>query len=918
MTFTAFPQTAAAPDRRFRPRASLDGFWDFRFSGSKEADWRQIRVPGTWQAQFADLRHATGTAEYRLRFTGPVDWPEGIALLGFDAANDIAEVSLNGRLLGRHAGGYLPFALDAGDALRRNGDNELLVRVTLPDNDLERHPERPFTEVPHGKQSWYGLMGGLWQSVWLELRGDPHVAALRLVPEPAASRLGGRVVLSRPVPEATVLSLRVFDPEGVSVAVSEVRVAAGATEAPLDLAVAAPRLWSPSAPHLYRLEASVSVGGEVRDVTTETFGFRTIEARQGRLFLNGEPLYLRGALDQDYYWDTSGTTPSLELLEDQLRKAKEMGLNCLRCHIKVPDPRYYEVADRLGMLIWTEVPNFHVFRGNAAARHREVLEGILARDGHHPSIIIWTLINEDWGTELDLNPEARAWLAESYHWLKAADPTRLVVDNSPCSPNFHLVSDLDDYHYYKIIPDGREEWEAITTEFAARPEWTYSPHGDAKRSGEEPLIVSEFGVWGLPDPKALRDAHGREPWWFETGFDWADGAMYPHGIEERFTTYGLERTFGSLDGFIAATQRQQFNGLKYEIESMRSHASIGGYVITELTDVHWESNGLLDMRRNPRQFHKALPTLNADTVVVPRLSRWAYWSGEAVAVELLVAHGAGAALAGATLEWRCGERGGQQPVPPTLPGAVVALSPLSVPLDAAQPATVRIDFVLRDRGGAVINRNFVEVAVLPPRQTAGLPRVWAADAPLAERLFALGYALARSPAEAEVAVATCIDDTLVEAVRRGARLVLLAEDEEAVRLRKPRGPASSDHRYPSIAIQARRGTVLKGDWVSTFSWLRRGGPFARLPGGPMLELPFDRVIPELVLKSFRSFEFPAQVHAGLCVGWLHKVSVLIGERPFGRGNAVMTTFRLRRDEPGADPVATTLLDALVAQAARPL
>lgn len=911
MTFTAHPQPAVTPADRFRPRASLDGHWDFRFSSSEGAPWRQIRVPGPWQAQFADLRYATGTAEYRLRFNGLADWPQGNTLLRFGAVNDIAEVILNGKVLGRHEGGYLPFALETGDALRRGGDNELVVRVTLPDNDPARYPDRPFAEVPHGKQSWYGVIGGIWQSVWLELRGDPHVAAVRLIPKPATGRLGGRVVLSRPAPDATVLSLKVLDPDGAAVASTEVKVSAGAAEAEIDLAVEAPRRWSPATPNLYRLEASLSVGGSVRDLVTETFGFRTIEARQGRLFLNGEPLYLRGALDQDYYWDTIGTTPSLELLEDQMRKAKALGLNCLRCHIKVPDPRYYEVADRLGVLIWTEVPNFHVFRGKAGARHRETLEGILARDGNHPSIIIWTLINEDWGTLLDLNPDDRAWLAESYRWLKAADPTRLVVDNSPCIGNFHVVSDIEDYHYYRIIPDGREEWEQITAEFAAHPRWTYSPHGDAQRTGEEPLIVSEFGVWGLPDPKALRDAEGREPWWFETGMDWAEGAMYPHGVEDRFAAYGLERAFGNFDGFIAATQRQQFNGLKYEIESMRSHASISGYVITELTDVHWEANGLLDMRRNPRQFHHEFAMPNADTVIVPRLSRWAYWSGEVATVNMLVAHGAGPALAAATLEWSCGGRSGRQAVPPVTAGAVVALAPLSLPLEAERPSMARIDFTLRGRDGAVINRNFVEVAVLPARQKAGLPRVWAASAPLGERLAALGYPLAGSPAEAEVSLATCFDDTMLEAVRRGARLVLLVEEEDAVRLPKALVPTQ----YPGIWIKARRGSELKGDWVSTFSWLRRSGPFARLPGGPLLDLPFDRVIPELVLKNFRSFEFSSQVHAGLCVGWLHKISVLIGERPFGRGNTVMTTFRLRRDEPGADPIATTLLDAIVAQAA---
>ncbi|HYE00212.1 MAG TPA: glycoside hydrolase family 2 TIM barrel-domain containing protein, partial [Alphaproteobacteria bacterium] len=793
---------------------------------------------------------------------------------------------------------------------------EIRVRVTLPDNDPERYGDRAFTEVPHGKQSWYGLTGGIWQSVWLEQRPAPHVAGFRLLPDPAAGRLGGRLLLSHPAPDDAALALRIVGPDGATAAAAEIAIAPGATEAALDLAVPAPRLWSPAEPNLYRVEAVLAVGGAMRDEAAETFGFRTIEARHGRLFLNGEPLYLRGALDQDYYCDTIFTTPSLEVLEDQLRKAKAMGLNLLRCHIKVPDPRYYEVADRLGMLIWTEVPNFHVFRGKAGERHREVLEGILARDGNHPSIIIWTIINEDWGTEVDLSVDDRRWLAEAYRWLKAADPTRLVVDNSACQPNFHVVSDLDDYHYYRVIPDGREEWDQLTEEFANRAHWTYSPHGDAERTGEEPLIVSEFGVWGLPNPKDLLDAEGREPWWFETGFDWADGIMYPHGIEHRFGAFGLDRVFGSLDGFVAETQKQQFLGLKYEIESMRSHATIGGYVITELTDVHWEANGLMDMRRNPRQFASDLPMLNADTIIVPKLSRWAYWSGESVVIDPLVAHGAGPALVDATLEWRCDGRSGRLAVPPAIAGAVVALPRLAVAVETAEPRMLRVEFTLRGRDGVEVNRNYAEVAVFPTRDAAGLPKLWAGDAAMAERAAALGYPLAGSPADADVSIATYFDYTLVEAVRRGVRLVLLAEDEDAVQLRRPLVPVPVDPRYPGVSVKARRGTQLKGDWASTFSWLRRSGPFARLPGGPLLDLSFDRVIPELVLKNFKSFEFGAQVHAALCVGWMHKPSVLIGERPFGQGNAVMTTFRLRRDAPGADPVATTLLDALIAQAAR--
>ena len=141
------------------------------------------------------------------------------------------------------------------------------------------------------------------------------------------------------------------------------------------------------------------------------------------------------------------TPPSLAFLEDQLVKAKAMGFNCLRCHIKVPDPRYYDAADRLGMLIWTDAPNFERFTPQAASRLRDTLAGMVERDFNHPCIIAWTIINEDWGTQLERDATQRKWLAQTYDWLKALDPTRLVVDNSPCWPNFHVKSDLDDFHW---------------------------------------------------------------------------------------------------------------------------------------------------------------------------------------------------------------------------------------------------------------------------------------------------------------------------------------------------------------------------------------------------------------------------------------------------------------------------------------
>lgn len=126
-----------------------------------------------------------------------------------------------------------------------------------------------------------------------------------------------------------------------------------------------------------------------------------------------------------------------------------------------------------------------------------------------------------------------------------------------------------------------------------------------------------------------------------------------------------------------------------------------------------------------------------------------------------------------------------------------------------------------------------------------------------------------------------------------------------------RGPDAIGPGFADVEIEIREGTPWEGDWISSFAWLRREGPFARLPGGPLLDHSFDRVIPECVLVGFQPWDFDAHAHAGLFVGWIHKPVALAAERRYGRGRAVITTFKLTDDPPGEDPMATTLLDALI-------
>jgi hypothetical protein len=234
-------------------------------------------------------------------------------------------------------------------------------------------PDAPFSEAPHGKQSWYGPIGGIWQSVTLNLLPAVHITAVKLTPLPAENAIDIAATLNATLPAGGALSAQVLDPAGKIVA--ETALAAdGCGRAVLNNPA---RWWSPDDPALYTVVTTLTQHANTQHATRNTCGFRTVEARAGRIYLNGQPIYLRGVLDQGYYPGTIYTPPSLEFLEDQARKAKALGLNCLRIHIKIEDPRYYDVADRFGLLVWTEIPNWVLL----TPRRRPPHQGYFPHDG---------------------------------------------------------------------------------------------------------------------------------------------------------------------------------------------------------------------------------------------------------------------------------------------------------------------------------------------------------------------------------------------------------------------------------------------------------------------------------------------------------------------------------------------------------
>ncbi|HEU4698851.1 MAG TPA: glycoside hydrolase family 2 TIM barrel-domain containing protein [Gemmatimonadales bacterium] len=933
-----------------RRRLSLDGVWEFVPDPKRDVHpghWpadraRTIRVPGPWQAQFDDLRDYSGTAWYRLQFALPAleEASNGptVQALHFGAVDYHTTAWLNGQLVGQHEGGYLPFEFDVTAAVRPGTTNELVVKVIDPGNDEDAPTEFPFAEIPHGKQSWYGPIGGIWQSVWLETRNARHLSPLKLTPLVHEEQLRVGFSVSRPSETPLGLRLTVRAPTG-DVRQHAATIPPGVTAHEVTVPVPDPILWDVDAPNLYAVEAALldgpGDGAHTLDLLEARCGMRTIAtSAEGHLLLNGRVLYMRGALDQDYYPELIYTPFSDAELDAQFAKAKHMGLNLLRTHIKITDPRYYDAADRAGLLIWTELPNWQNLTEAAKRRARETLFGMVERDWNHPSIVIWTIVNENWGTDLAVNAEHRAWLVETYTALKARDPYRLVVGNSPCFQNFHVVTDIEDFHNYYAMPDHYRRWKDWVETFASRPPWTFAhvyesidqwrdyirdpwnplprtPAPEVKRKGTEPMVVSEFGNWGLPDPAKLRTCYGgQEPWWFETGIEWGDGVVYPHGVEQRFKAYHLDRAFPTLADLCLASQRMQFTALKYEIEQMRRYPSIVGYVITEFTDVHWESNGLLDMCRNPKSFYDVIGQVNsADAVIPVDWERIAFWEGERCEVRVALSHFSTHDLRRCRLEWQIdlwpdlrGTIAGIEPKRATLTnlGTIVFTVPR---LDTAVRA--RLELKLVGESGAVVTQNHHELYFFP-RAGAGeaRPRLHVPAAPrLAGRLAALGYEVTDALDEAELVVVERMTDDLRWYAQNGGRILWLAESSEG-----------HQTHLGAWGIAQREGRSWQGDWASSFNWLRQDRMFGRIPSGGTVDFAFADLTPEAVIVGLTPRDFAGNVHAGLFVGWIHHVVGLVAERPLDRGHLMACTFRLR-EHLGVHPVATIMMEDMIARTA---
>ncbi len=735
-----------------------------------------------------------------------------------------------------------------------------------------RFPQFNYDELPRGKQNWYIQNGGIWQPVWLDVRPALYIDAVRVTPKVSGEvEIEADLVGAGPTRGVT-LKFEVRDAKGAVVLSPPATPVSAAGTAKASGRVPSPQLWSPASPALYTIDAVLD--GPIRDRVTDRFGFREFVARDGAFFLNGQPFYMIGALDQDFYPETIYSTPGKPYLVDMMRKGRALGLNVLRCHIKVCDPDYLAAADEVGMLVWYEVPSWERWTDASVARGKKIFEDMTKRDWNRPSIVIQTLINEAWGIDMKQADQRKALLA----WFEEARPRlqplgRLLVDNSPCCENFHMKTDIDDFHQYLSIPDNADRWDKWVADFATRPAWAFSANGDAVRTKQEPLVVSEFGNWGLPElPAEL-------PWWFPRDFD-GRAITRPAGLFDRFNALGFDRVFGDYPTLARETQWRQFYSLKHEIESMRRQAAIRGYVITEFTDINWEANGLMDMWRRPKAYAERLAAIQQDDVLLPVTTARNAVSGGDVELEVEFSRYSAKEAHGGNIYWSTtsGLKAELPVVQAVERGSVDLLATLELTMPKVDRATLeQVTIELKAEDGSLIARNTHDLFVFPPAGAA--PTGVALHDPNAV-LGHLPWKPGTAPAAGDTLVSSVFDAQVRAWTEKGGTAVVLG-------LKVLFGVVEA----PGLGIVERRGE-LDGNWVTNFTWLHTGSPLfsglglTRVTGFEAAAATPRTLIDGVAPAAWKS----GDVLSGVFYGWLNQNHATTVQDKVGKGKVVFTTF----------------------------
>jgi len=583
------PQASTQDGRYPRPQllrphwADLTGTWAFAFDDGDDGlalGWahRPEAISGTITVPFPPESEASGVHDqgyhrilwYRRtvgadEIAAAVDAPGRRLVLHLGAVDYRADVWVDGSHLARHEGGHTPFSVE----LPGDGPFELVVRAEDDPHDLSQ---------PRGKQDWerephviwYPRTSGIWQPVWLESVPPQRIVRLGWQQSIARAEVALALDLAAPPAPGTRARIRLtLDGE----LLAEHTALLTRTDSVVRVAVDALRngqalgdhLWSPERPTLVDAEVELTAPGHEPDRVASYLGFRDVGEADGRFLLNGLPHVVRGVLSQGYWPSSHLAAPDADALRAEVELVKELGFTTVRVHQKIEDPRFLYWADRLGLLVWEEMPSAYEFTDASASRLvREWIE-VVRRDSSHPSVVAWVPLNESWGVQHIAGDERQRALSRTlYHLTKTLDETRPVISNDGWE---HTRSDLLTVHDYQNDP-ARLQASYATADGARRSLTGAAPNGrqtfvgtaeETESTGAKPMILSEFGGVSV---------RRREPG------SWGYRLVSSNDDLERHLTALFAAVHGS--------------------------EGLAGWCYTQLTDTAQETNGLTDARRVPK------------------------------------------------------------------------------------------------------------------------------------------------------------------------------------------------------------------------------------------------------------------------------------------------------------------------------
>ncbi|THH39656.1 glycoside hydrolase family 2 protein [Neolewinella litorea] len=582
---------------------NLNGSWDYAIRPVAESRtptrWDgKILVPFAVESQLSGVKKLVGEDNhlwYRRTFTPPRLADGERLLLHFGAVDFRATVYVNGRVVGGHEGGYVPFSFDVTPYLKGRGAQELTVRVWDP-TDAGLQPRGKQVNEPGG--IFYTPVTGIWQTVWLEVVPGDHLTDLRITPNVDEGAVDVQLLTSSLQRDLTA-RVRLTQADGREVSVRELPLVAGATSTAVRLPLPDARLWTPEDPYLYTLELVLTDrNGGVVDRVESYVGMRKVSLGKDAnghtvILLNDLPYFQFGPLDQGWWPDGLYTAPTPEAMVFDIEMTKKWGFNMLRKHVKTEPATFYHACDTLGVLVWQDMPSGYIHDSTFVApeavrdarqpladrlhferEYREMIDALY----NFPSIVFWVPFNEGWG-QYDTERIA--------DWTRAYDPTRLV--DAPSGWTDRGAGDVYDAHLYP---------------------------GPGMEAPEEDRasVLGEFGGLGLVVPEHL--------WWDKRNW-----------------------------GYQSYTNQEELNaGFRSLIEALYGLRARGlaAAIYTQTTDVEGEVNGLMTYDREVMKLDTALSpalfaplyapaprnrTLLPTSETEPQLWRMATASGEDLLVE---------------------------------------------------------------------------------------------------------------------------------------------------------------------------------------------------------------------------------------------------------------------------------------------